>query len=341
MPLDRVKMHEVMVWRQDGVIARRQILDLGGDDNDIERMLRRREISALLPGVYLTHTGRPTRLEREWAAVLAYWPAGLDAESALDLRAGSEQVEIVVGKDRRIAPPYWIVARRATEMETRVSWLSRPPRVGPEDALLDLMSRRIRSGDAGGAFAALAAVCHRHTTTPGHVLAALKQRTRIGGRRQIEAMVADLRDGACSVLERAYLNQVERAHGLPKGKRQVRSRATGRTTFQDIRYDPYGVIVEPDGRAYHEGAAAHDRDARRDLAELLADGSVTARVTYSMVSDNPCWTAQRIARLLQQRGWEGRTTPCHRCQPAGTSASSTASGVSPGPGAGRTPASAT
>lgn len=211
MPLDRAKLDEVMVWRQDGVIARRQILDLGGDDNDIERMLRRREIAALLPGVYLTHTGQPTRLEREWAAVLAYWPAGLDAESALDLRAGSAKVEIVVGKDRRIAPPSWIVARRATEMETRVSWLSRPPRVGPEDALLDLMSRRIRSGDAGGAFAALAAVCHRHTTTPGHVLAALTKRTRIGGRRLIEAMVADLRDGACSVLERAYLNQVERA----------------------------------------------------------------------------------------------------------------------------------
>ena len=51
------------------MIARRQIFEIGGDDNDIARMLRRREIATLLPGIYLTHTGRPTRLEREWAAV--------------------------------------------------------------------------------------------------------------------------------------------------------------------------------------------------------------------------------------------------------------------------------
>jgi len=68
---------------QDGVVGRRQILAAGGTDGDITRLLRRRELTQVYRGVYVNHTGRLTWAQREWAGVLAYWPAALAHASAL------------------------------------------------------------------------------------------------------------------------------------------------------------------------------------------------------------------------------------------------------------------
>ena len=129
-------------------------------------------------------------------------------------------------------------------------------------------------------------------------------------------MLADLRDGACSVLERGYLHRVERAHGLPRGERQTRSIATGRSTYQDVRYRRQRVIVELDGRAFHDAPKDRDRDALRDLAELSGSGLVTTRVTYGLVFGDAYRTARLIAQLLRGRGWTGRPRSCPNCRPA-------------------------
>ena len=68
---------------QDGVISRRQVLELGGSDNDIERLVRRREWARVHPGTYVDHTGPPSRRQLDWAALLHHWPAALDGASAL------------------------------------------------------------------------------------------------------------------------------------------------------------------------------------------------------------------------------------------------------------------
>lgn len=129
-------------------------------------------------------------------------------------------------------------------------------------------------------------------------------------------MVTDLRDGACSVLERGYLHRVERAHGLPRGRRQAASEATGRRTDQDVRYDDFGLIVELDGRSIHDNPQAWDADAGRDLAELAASETLTARVTYGLVYGQACLTAHRIGQILQRRGWDGQLRACPDCPEA-------------------------
>ena len=48
-----------------------------GQDADIARMLRRRDLVTVLPGVYVNHTGAQTWEQRAWAAVLYFWPAAL------------------------------------------------------------------------------------------------------------------------------------------------------------------------------------------------------------------------------------------------------------------------
>ena len=175
------------------------------------------------------------------------------------------------------------------------------------------MSRKIAADDIDGAFTTLAEVCHSRRTTAGRIHEVLTERRRVAGRAILAAMLTDLAEGACSVLERGYLQHVERAHGLPRGSRQHPSSATGRPSAHDVRYQEFGVEVELDGRAFHDNARARDNDARRDLAELVVASVPTVRVTYGMVFRDPCWTAAMIGRLLARHGWTGRLHQCPRC----------------------------
>lgn len=197
-------------------------------------------------------------------------------------------------------------------VETRVDWRSNPPRQRTEHAVIDVMAKRIRSGDVAGAYGALTEACHRRTTA-ARVLVVLERRSRVHGRQLILGMLSDLRDGANSVLERGYLRNVERAHGLPRGERRQRSRSTGTRTDQDVRYEKYGLLVELDGRHVHDNAASWDADARRDLAELVVAEMATARMTYGLVFNEACGTARQLEVYFRRKGWSGEFIRCPRC----------------------------
>ncbi len=303
-----------LLWVQDGVVTRRQLLERGATPADIRRLVRRRELRRVHQGVYVDHTGRLTRRQREWIAVLSAWPAALARETALPDRASSRVVHIAIAHGRRVVAPSWVRVQRVTRLTERADLTLRPARMRLEHALIDVMSDRIGADDVPGAFAVLArTVASRRTDAPA-VLAALATRGRVAHRRDIEGLLTDLRDGACSVLERGYLHRVERAHGLPRAWRQHRSGATGKRTDQDVHYVEYGVVVELDGRAFHDSAEARDNDARRDIAELATSDAVTARVTYGLVFGDACRTAMWIGRILQRRGWRGAVRPCPECR---------------------------
>lgn len=98
---------EDLLARQDGVIARRQVLACGHPPAYGARKLRRREWVAVHPGVYVNHTGPLTWQQRAWAAVLATWPAALSGPSAVRAHEGpgrrrfadSDPIEVVVRTD--------------------------------------------------------------------------------------------------------------------------------------------------------------------------------------------------------------------------------------------------
>lgn len=212
--LDLEALQHLLVWRQSGVVARRQVLELGGDDNDIERMIRRRELTVVLSGVYVNHTGPLSRQQREWAAVLAYWPAALTRESALHNRP-LDVVEIAVALDRKLVGTERIWIHRMPDFTRRVNWRGAPPTIDIEHATIDVMSSQIAKGDVARAFTLLADICQTRRTSPQKIAATLASRERVSGRRMIASMISDLADGACSVLERGYIQRVERPHGLP------------------------------------------------------------------------------------------------------------------------------
>lgn len=304
-------MHTVdeLLGLQAGVIARRQALTHGLDENDVRRLLRRREWVVVHPGVYLDHTGEPSWLQRAWAAVLFAWPAALCGESALRAAEGAgrrkdEPLQVAVDRHRSLRAPSGVRLHRMSHLRERVLWNLGPPRVRYEDAALDVAAAE--STDLG-ALDTLAGVVQSRRTTAGRMLAALGARQRTPRRDWMQAVLADVAAGACSVLEHGYLSRVERAHGLPRGDRQRRATATLGVVYRDVEYA--ALVLELDGRLFHDSAAQRDRDLDRDL-DATVEGLTPVRLGYGQVFARPCRTAARIATLLRQRGWTGIPVSC-------------------------------
>jgi hypothetical protein len=183
---------------QDGVVARRQLAEIGVSDSEIRRLLRRRDLVRVHAGVYVNHSGPLTRAQQRWVAVLACWPAALSHRSVVN-PDGEGPVHVAVVHHRTIVPPSGVVVHRMADLD------------------------------------------------------------------------------------------------------------------QDVLYEEFGVVVELDGRAFHDNAAAPDQDAARDLDHAVAAEGVTVRLTYGQVFRDGCVTIHKVAVLLQRRGWAGQLLRCPNC----------------------------
>lgn len=215
--MDSRRVTELLA-EQSGVIARRQVLELGGRPADIERMLRRRDWVRVLPGVYVDRTGPPSWEQRAWAGVLAHWPAALGRASALG--EGHEPIQLVVDEDRHVQARKGYQLRGLSRFTERVRWNASPPHQRLEDAVLDL------AAEAGTDFAAIEVVakaCRSRRTTAPRLLQALALRPRVTRRAWLAALLADVRDGTCSVLEHgtstAWRDLIRCPHPLASAQR--------------------------------------------------------------------------------------------------------------------------
>ena len=171
------------------------------------------------------------------------------------------------------------------------------------------------AADAGSdldALRVLADACGSRRTTAGRLLASLGDRRRIARRDWLDSILRDIAEGTCSVLEHGYLTRVERPHGLPRGRRQRPEVVARGRIFRDVGYEEYALVVELDGRAFHESVADRDRDLDRDL-DAAVERRETVRIGYGQVFDRGCSTAQRIGSILQDRGWTGSPADCRLC----------------------------
>lgn len=299
---------------QDGVVSRAQLVGVSCAAHDIERMLRRKELFVALPGVYIAHNGPRTWHQRAWIAVLSCWPAALAGASALRAEGGpgmrgfddGAPIEVAVDVGRTVRDKPDVRVRRMAGMAARTRWNASPPRVRYEEAVLDVLAGLDHEWDR---VEACAAAVRGRCTTVARLASALAARPRFPRRRWLAAVLADIAAGTASVLERGYLERVERAHGLPAADRQARDVGGGARIYRDAPYSPYDLVVELDGRLDHTALGDRDRDLDRDL-ETAVKGRRTVRLGWGQVFDRPCLTARRIARLLQLGGWEGAPMPC-------------------------------
>lgn len=301
-----------LLAQQSGVVSRQQAVEHGLGSHDVRRLLRGREWVALHRGVYLTHTGQPTWTQLAWGAVLGRGPAALFGPSAIRAAerpggwAGEDEV-VHVALDRGHGAPAareGVRVHHVSRLAETVLWHASPPRQRYEAAAVEVA---LAAPDQLSAVAALGRACSSRRTTASRLRADLETRSSAPGRRVLLRLLDDVEDGTRSVLEHAYLTRVERPHGLPRAVRQQAGRGRTGVVYRDAAYDE--VLVELDGRLFHDGVAAWDRDHERDL-DALVEGRRTARLTWGQVVDRPCRTALQVGRLLERSGTSVELRAC-------------------------------
>lgn len=289
---------------QAGIVSRAQLVTLEIEPHEIRRLLRRRDLSTIHPGVYVDHTGEPTWIQRAWAAVLFCAPAALAAQSAMRAADGpgrrhSEDgpIRVAISANRRVVAPPGVSVVRTAGIEGRVLWNLGPPRMRYDEAALDVA---LTSRGEFGAIGAIARAVQSQRTTAARMRVALDERSRAPRRDFIAAVLDDVATGACSVLEHGYLTRVEVPHSLPTAARQQRGTTSVGVVYRDASY---GVLdLELDGRLFHDTAEARDRDFERDL-DGAVDGRTAVRLSWGQVFDRSCSTGAKVSRLLVARGW--------------------------------------
>ena len=140
-------------------------------------------------------------------------------------------------------------------------------------------------------------------------------RKKMRWRAELDDVLTAAGSGIHSVLEYRYLRDVERAHGLPRSRHQVRVVIDGQVAYRDAYYEEYQVAVELDGRLAHPDEERW-RDSHRDT-RAGAQGVQTCRYDWRDVYAHPCQTALLQAQVLRRRGWRGTPKPCSPGCPVG------------------------
>ena len=305
---------------QDGLISRRQALGDGVTVTEIKRHVRRREWVSVHPGVYVNHTGALTWRQRAWAAVLAIGPdAALCLDSALRAHEGAGRrdcdesvIHVAVAHGRPRAAPDGVRIHQMVDLASRVQWNKTPPCLKYDDTILELAARATRMSS----IARLADACGSRRTTAARLRDRLDERKRIAQRDWLRAVLSDVADGTCSVLEHGYLDLVERPHGLPVGIRQAIRAGSNGHVYRDVDHPDLGLAIELDGQRFHTSTKDRDRDMERDLDAAALGTAMTVRLGFGQVYDRPCETAAKLARLLWRLGWTGEPTTCRECKAA-------------------------
>ncbi|GAB3294227.1 hypothetical protein EK0264_13125 [Epidermidibacterium keratini] len=193
----------------------------------------------------------------------------------------------------------WVTFTRAKPDLRIVQQGTDPPRIGLEDAVLDVAAT---ARDDVAAIAVITRALQERRTTPERLLARLAARARVRRRDLLEKLLRDAA-GLDSALEHAYVRNVEQAHGLPPMERQFVVPETSH--HSDGAYADLRTLIELDGVAYH------DPDADRELDNLhwgLRYG--TFRFKWEDAHAERCRTARTVAAIF---GWVGPPKRCPRC----------------------------
>ena len=333
---------------QGNCVTHEQAVKLGPTRHEIATHVLRRRLLRLHRGVFYAGGEPVPRIAQLWGAVLRVGHGGvLSHESAAEVwgfaDGPSDPIHVSVPRAAGSLPESdGIQLHYSTRLplaefkpapKYRTPWGDpMPPVTHPHDAVLDVASSCLTEQEAVN-WAIRA--CQRGVTTPD-VLA--MELLRPGHRRQrwraeLTDALADIRAGVQSPLELRYLRDVERAHALPRGERQVKTRTRASVRYHDVRYPAYGVGVELDGVRYHRGDAV-DRDIARDNSSILA-GVQTLRYGWLQVAYHPCEVAYEVWMLLVRNGLDSDFQPCgHSCQVPASPATAAEARALMGPAAG-------
>jgi very-short-patch-repair endonuclease len=289
--------------RQHGVVARRQLRELGLGESAIDGRIKAGYLLPLFRGTFAVGHRAIDRKGRMHAAILAC-PDG----TAISHGSAAELTELWKKQlpHVEVVPPNWsgrkidgirwhrvrlplpdefeirsgipctTVSRTIVDMAGRASWVSLRRLVEQAAILRQLdvdqidlvLSRGRRRG----------APCLRTILAPwrGGKEPAPKLRSRLEA-RLLPRLVEE---------------------GLPHPECNVRLKIDGHVLEIDLLWEEQRLAIETDGEETHGTRAAFQRDRWRDQ-HLVAAGYRTARITWRQVADEPSAVVNRIARMLK------------------------------------------
>ncbi|MDQ6778623.1 MAG: type IV toxin-antitoxin system AbiEi family antitoxin domain-containing protein [Actinomycetota bacterium] len=281
--------------RQQGVITREQLLELGLGKEAIAYRLRTGRLHRLYAGVYAVGYLPISPHARAFAAVLACGPgAALSHGSAATLwgitKEWAAPVEVTARTARRRARLR--IHRSRTLADRDITEHFGIPVTTPARTLLD---NSLRLTDAKLARAVnelrldgylklgdVTELLHRHPAT------------RAANRLRAHTAHPE-RPPARSEFEDAFLPFATR-YDLPEP--QVNTRVAGHEA--DIFFPDHKLVVELDSWEYHSDRAQFESDRDRD-PDLLAAGIATVRMTWERFNLRPSREAARLHAILATR----------------------------------------
>lgn len=288
--------HPIAV-RQQGVVARFQLLDAGVPSHVIDRRLRQGRLDAIHRGVYGIGPILPPRA-REMSACLACGPTAVISHGSAAGLWGilapvpkGAAVEVAVRRGHHVRPGI-IVHRLSTLRDDEFTRLEGVPICTPARTLLDLaVAAPPRTIER-----ALDEAVARRLVTPAKVRRILERHEGRPGTRRLRAVLdRDHPAFTRSAAEDRFLELVRGAHLTPPetnvrvGRHQV-----------DVLWRAERLVVEIDGYAFHSSRRAFEHDRLRDR-ELAGHGYRVIRVTWRQLVNEPLRLLVQLVEALRAK----------------------------------------
>jgi hypothetical protein len=295
--------------KQGGVLTTEQLEALGITYATARAELASGRWRRMSEGVYFLGNTRPGKASDRWGALLACGEgAVLSHSTAAEVygfaRTPRPGIEVSIPEERQEVAVAGVRVRRSRLLPGKATTFEGWPITTAADTVLDLVAEMRSPHDV---VALLTDACRTRHVGAEDILAAMARRKRQRHRQLVKDVLTDVVTGVQSILEHKYLVKVERAHGLPRGRRQVKTWVDGATIYEDVEYDEFSTVVELDGRLGHEGSGRH-RDRRRDNAGTVQQ-KATLRYGHADLMQ-PCEVAREVASVLGDRGWAGQLEAC-------------------------------
>lgn len=301
---------------QAGVVTSRQAEAYGLGRNVQRRLVANGTWLRLADGILLTHSSEPGWESWAWGGVLRAGAGARLAGKAAAFVGGlidEEPDSIDILHPHGLYRPrteQWVFHQERDDR--RLASIGSLPRTRIEDTVLDLASTPLGGRRRREPLHWMTIAIERRLTTTSRLADVLQHRKRVAGRQEFLEILQCVEDGIESPLEYHYLHDVERAHGLPEGRRQAPDQVNQRRAWRDVYYEAYRLLVELDGETGHTGLDRF-RDYRRDNAALVS-GDATLRYGWHDVRRQSCAVAAQVAELLVRGGWRGPFMFCSRCR---------------------------
>lgn len=300
-----VETRSVRAWelarRQHGVVARRQLLELGFSANAVEHRLKKGRLRPARRGIYLVGWPGITPERRWMAAVLACGDGALSHRSAATLLGiGTERlgrIDVSVRRPHNFRLPGIRVHVREALRDDDLGTRRGIPLTQPVRTLIDLateltpheLERAVNEADK------------HDLIDPESLRDALDSHAGEPGVRPVRTLLDKqtfrLSDTELEVLFRP----IAAAAGLstPLTKQWVNG-------FEvDFHWPDLRLVVETDGLRYHRTPSAQARDALRDQIHTAA-GFTRLRFTHYQVKYEPAHVRDILRRTHRQLSGRGR-----------------------------------